>query len=305
MDDTTHIREASKAAAPIVSVVIPSYDSAKYACRAVRSVLEQAIRDVEVVLVDDGSEAGCGAILDELAFDPRVCLVRNPHNLGNCAARRRGWEVARGRFVAFLDDDDRHRPHYLETCLALFARRPELGCLYSRYEQCDSDGKHRRVRPERGYHGNIFAREVSKGSVKTSTLMVRRECLRSLTDLFEHFKATGEYEMILRLALAEQFGFIEEPLVDVLDRPDSVSKDHSRRHFNRIEVLQKLLRVHPRNDPSGRNALRRKLAFYYAKAGRRAARAGRMDEARTLHFKGVAQRPTVRGLRDSIRSLFY
>lgn len=289
---------------PLVSVVIPSFDSAAWAREAVASVLRQTVDDVEILLVDDGSGCEDAVRLAELARHPEVRLIRNDTNLGNCAARRRGWSAARGRFVALLDDDDRYLPHHLETCLKIFREHPDVGAVYSRYVERRPDGSGGRLRPEHGYDGRIFEREVAKGSVKTSTLIFRRELLAGLDDLIEGSRTTGEYEAILRLAWQTRFAFVPEPLVEVFDRPDSVSKDTSRRHLNRARVLERLLEQRPDASAEARRAVTRKLSRYLGKAAREAARTGCGAEARRLSRQGLRYRVSARTLTEFVRHLF-
>lgn len=108
--------------APLFSVVIPVYNRAGPLRAALRSVLEQTCQDFEIVVVDDGSRDNPAAAVIALG-DPRIRFERQD-NQGASAARNRGIDLARGRYVAFLDSDDRFLPRHLETMAALLANRP-------------------------------------------------------------------------------------------------------------------------------------------------------------------------------------
>lgn len=91
---------------PTLSVIIPVYKVENYLERCVKSVLNQDYRDFEVILVDDGSPDRCPQICDDLAVsDERITVVHKP-NGGLSSARNKGVEVARGKYLAFLDSDD-------------------------------------------------------------------------------------------------------------------------------------------------------------------------------------------------------
>ena len=91
---------------PFLSVIIPVYKVEKYLNRCVDSVLNQNFKDVEVILVDDGSPDGCPAICDEYAQkDDRVKVIHKK-NGGLSSARNAGIEIAQGEYLAFLDSDD-------------------------------------------------------------------------------------------------------------------------------------------------------------------------------------------------------
>jgi glycosyltransferase involved in cell wall biosynthesis len=96
---------------PLFSVVIPVYNRARSLGIALRSVLQQTEQDFEIIVVDDGSNDQPEQIV-EAAGDPRIRFVRQ-ENRGGSAARNAGIDRARGRFVAFLDSDDRFLPHHL------------------------------------------------------------------------------------------------------------------------------------------------------------------------------------------------
>lgn len=285
---------------PLVSVVIPSHDTAHLARGAVESVLRQTMPDWEVVLVDDGSGSESAAALDALARRDRVRLLRQ-ESRGPMPARRLGWEHSRGELIAFLDDDDRYDPHYLERCTAALRERSEAGAVYTAYHFVTPSGERIRRLPGVGHSGWIFAQEVRKGRVKMSTLMVRRRCLLELPDLAD-FRTSSEYDLVLRLCHRHPFRYVDAALVDVVDRPGSASKDRSRRHRNRAAILENLLRTLPDLEPAERRALRDKIAKYYVKAGEHDARAGRQREARDLFRRSLATRFTARGLRSYLRS---
>lgn len=90
--------------APRVAVVIPAYDRERWIGDAIRSVLDQDVPGVEVVVVDDGSRDGTAGVVEAFG-DPRVRLVRQA-NAGPAAARNRGVEASRAPYVTFLDSDD-------------------------------------------------------------------------------------------------------------------------------------------------------------------------------------------------------
>jgi glycosyltransferase involved in cell wall biosynthesis len=103
-----------------VSIVIPTRNRWNVLPRALDSALSQEAVSVEVIVVDDGSDSAVESIpqLD----DPRVKFVRHPQRRGVAAARNSGIEVASGRWLAFLDDDDLWAPHRLRSILDALAR---------------------------------------------------------------------------------------------------------------------------------------------------------------------------------------
>jgi len=107
---------------PAVSVIVPFYNVEDYLAECLDSILKQGFTDFEVLLVDDGSPDGSRAIAEQyVAQDPRVRLLTRP-NGGLGAARNTGIRAARGRYLSFVDSDDRLAPGGLQT-LVESARR--------------------------------------------------------------------------------------------------------------------------------------------------------------------------------------
>lgn len=113
---------------PLISVIIPAYNTAPYLPRCLDSVLCQTLPDFELILIDDGSTDGTGAIADRYAATDSRVRVIHKENGGVSSARNRGSDVARGQFITFVDSDDTVRPTYLEK---LHAALCETGAAIS------------------------------------------------------------------------------------------------------------------------------------------------------------------------------
>ena len=90
----------------LISVIVPVYNVEKYLNKCVYSILNQSYRDLEIILVDDGSTDSSGRICDELSkLDPRI-LVVHKNNGGLSDARNAGMKIANGNYISFIDSDD-------------------------------------------------------------------------------------------------------------------------------------------------------------------------------------------------------
>ena len=112
----------------LVSCVVPTFNAARYLPQALASILDQTHRDLEVVIVDDGSEDDTLAIA--AAAGSRVRVVRH-NRLGPAATRNRGVQEAQGAFLAFLDPDDFWQPDKLELQFRRFQEDPALDLCVS------------------------------------------------------------------------------------------------------------------------------------------------------------------------------
>jgi len=124
---------------PLVSVIIPCYKQGHFLAEAVQSVLGQTVIDLECIVVNDGSPDTTREVATRLASgDPRVRYMEQV-NRGLAAARNRGLEEARGRFIQFLDADDVIAPDKLRIQTDILGGQPRWAIAYSDYRFCPSD----------------------------------------------------------------------------------------------------------------------------------------------------------------------
>lgn len=98
-----------------VSVIMPVYNSGEYLKTAVESILNQSLREIELILVDDGSTDGSSERCDEYAAKDSRVVVIHQKNGGICNARNAALKIARGEYIGFSDHDDEYLPGYIET----------------------------------------------------------------------------------------------------------------------------------------------------------------------------------------------
>lgn len=126
---------------------MPTYNRVRTLPRALASVLSQDFSDLELLVVDDGSEDDTTQLLAGVA-DPRLRCLRWERNLGIGAARQEGVAQSRGELIAFLDSDDVWKPGKLAKVVSALDRHPELDLVFSDHE----DINYIRARSERGFH---------------------------------------------------------------------------------------------------------------------------------------------------------
>ena len=195
-------------AQPLVSAIIPTCRRPALAARAVRSALEQTLQDIEVVVAPACPDTALGEELLAIA-DPRLRILA-PAKLGASAARNRGVRESRGRWVAFLDDDDEWLPPKLERQTAVAARsqqpRPVISCrMLARWGGGGLVWPRRLPEAGEPIGDYLFRRRTlfgGGGFVQTSTLLAPRELLLELP-FREDLRTAEDLDWVLR---AEQAG---------------------------------------------------------------------------------------------------
>lgn len=133
---------------PLVSIVVIGYRAETTIAAAVRSALAQTLREIEVVVVDDGSDDGTRAVVAGIrreTGDGRLVIAPEAPNAGPSAARNRGLALARGTWIAFLDSDDVYEPGFAETMLAAARQDARTQMVVCSHTIVQVDGS-RRVR---------------------------------------------------------------------------------------------------------------------------------------------------------------
>lgn len=130
------IAQAQVAEGPLISVVLPTRDRCELLARAIASVKAQTYSGWELLVIDDGSSDGTAQML-AADGDERVCSFRASAG-GVCAARNVALEHARGKLIAYLDDDNTMHPQWLKSVAWAFAQRPDTKVLYGGFMVDDS-----------------------------------------------------------------------------------------------------------------------------------------------------------------------
>lgn len=254
---------------PLVSVVIPTYQRAELLDEAVRSVLAQTHRELEVLVEDDGSTDGSGERLARLD-DPRISYRCAP-NVGRPGpVRNRGIARAGGPLVAFLDSDDVWEPAKLERQVAALEAHPELVAV-----SCDASWLPRRGKTVLQLGADLrpsFAELLAENVVLTSGALVRREALVAVGAFDEDPSVQVEdFDLWLRLLRARDRSILvlREPLFRYRASADGY-QPHGRRELEAIrrvaekhvdfrpELVREVLATRERNLRQGelREALR-------------------------------------------------
>ena len=194
---------------PKISVIIPTYNRQDIVSKAVRSVLNQTERDLEVIVVDDGSTDNTRAVIENLA-DARINYFYKT-NGGPASARNFGLSRAGGQYVAFLDHDDLWPENYLEVMLSHLENNAEFGVVYSPITVVYPDG--RKVKSYKrpfGKSGRLTQDLFKKSFVWTSAALIRKSVLENFWYDESLNRSYEDSDFFLRLSTRTQFLFVED-----------------------------------------------------------------------------------------------
>ena len=284
---------------PMVTVVIPCYNSLRYIAETMETVLQQTYRDFEVLVVNDGSTDGTAEWVKALSDrEPQVRMVSQV-NQGLAGARCTGVTNARGKYVAFIDDDDLWELTKLEKQVNSLENNPQAGLCYTWTALADSEGKPTGRVIASNAEGNVWQAMTEMNIVCCgSTPMIRRSCFDDLGLFDRQVSPSDDWDMWWRIAAKYQFTVIKEPLILYRQHPHNSSKkcDHmlatSRILIERNFANAPIELLHLRN---------RSYGCIYLYLGWRAIENNNYQQAEEFRHQAIAHRPQLAYSAKSIR----
>jgi len=249
---------------PLVSVIVPTYNSGKYIKETLESVFSQTYSNIEVIVVDDGSADDTKEVLE-----PYMRQIKYIHkgNGGPASARNRGIREASGEFIAFLDADDLWLPGKLRTQVNFFNQNNgQTGLVHTNVIKMYGDG-FTKIKLKGDYCAKGPYSLFMGNFITNSSVLVRRQCFEAL-GYFDESKdliANEDYDMWLRISSKYEIGYIDEPLVIYRFHSQGISRDPDRAYPGEKKVVEKALRNFGKDYPDViRSYKRRRSGLFFS-----------------------------------------
>jgi glycosyltransferase involved in cell wall biosynthesis len=207
----------------LVSVIIPTYNREVYLSEAIQSVVRQSYTNIEIIVVDDGSNINYAQkICDKF----ENCFYFYKVNGGLSSARNYGIRKSKGNFIAFLDDDDFWREDKIEKQLLLLEKYPDIDCIHSSAMIVDDDGNSSGIiigASSKNAHkrsGYVFWNAIGGWAVKSPTPLIRKKVFQKDLMFDESIKVGEDIDFYHRMFFRHKVLYIDEPLAFYRDHQD-------------------------------------------------------------------------------------
>jgi hypothetical protein len=272
---------------PKVSVIIPTYNSEKYICKAIDSVLMQTYKDFEIIVIDDGSSDNTKDILSK--YNGKIRYLYED-NKGASAARNLGIKESRGEYVAFLDADDIWLADKLKLQVDAINTDPQIALVCTDAESFNEQGivkttffttadpdrllkrgyyiRHkiaqRKINDLYQFKGNFYKELISRNFILTSSVLMRKTCFDKIGYFNSEFHVTQDYDLWLRAAMHFPFLYINKVTFRYRLRDDSLSGKLSIREYTYLKQCGKILERHLEDCPASyKKTIKRLISEHY------------------------------------------
>lgn len=214
---------------PIVSVIIPTYKRTDYLKLTLQSIQNQTFKDFEIIVVDDGTPNEENFFLCQ-TFE-KVKYIKIENSRGPAKPRNVGIREAKGKYIAFVDDDDLWLPSKLEKQVAVLDNNPDFGLVHCCCQIIDENGIDKKEiigRPGSPdvKHGDVSMRMMGNWTIMMPTPLVRKSIIEKVGFFNEEIPpAFEDIEYWTRCSFFTSFNYIDEPLVHYRVHTNNISTD--------------------------------------------------------------------------------
>ncbi len=225
-----------------ISVVIPTYNRVDFLREAIESVLAQTFKDIELIVVDDGSSDGTQELV--ASYKGMIRYIRQ-QNSGPSAARNNGIKNAIGRYIAFLDSDDIWLPEMLSKQVSMFTENPTAGLVATGYRLINT--VHELAEPvimnkdelADARNGNLYMNFFA-----TSSVMVNKVCFDKVGMFNETLNFAEDWDMWIRILQRYSFVYLPEVLMHYRVHAAKISATSLQEN---IKSWQRVIKMHSSN----------------------------------------------------------
>lgn len=209
----------------LITVIIPTYNREKTIIRSIESVLKQTYKNFEIIIVDDNSTDNTAEkIKNYINKYSNIKYIKHSINKGGSAARNTGANMAKGKYLAFLDSDDEWLERKLEKQVIEFEKNDKVALVYTSFRVLDEkSGNIIRIHKNTKYDDILIKLLYRNVIGTTSSILVKKECFDEVNGFNENFLSCQDLELYIKLALKYEFGCVEDILLNYYVHNKSIS----------------------------------------------------------------------------------
>ena len=304
----------------MVSVILPTYNRAHFIPYAIQSVLDQTYKDIELIVINDGSTDETEKVIKPYLKD--IIYIYQQNN-GSGKARNQGIKAAKGEYIAFIDDDDFWLPWKLELQMELFNKHKELGIICTNFstfnekEECPSSikeyfGLFKRTKLDFDtifkqkknitfkknnlyfYWGNIFPTLIQGSLIHQVSILTKKSILEEIGLYNESLSDNEDYDVCLKIGEKFEIGFADIDTVKIRLSAKTRSNDESTRiRFweNNLQIISKAIKDSNKKELLDKKSIDNRFVQIYQKIAYYSLSDGDFKKSRYYLMKIIKNAP--------------
>jgi glycosyltransferase involved in cell wall biosynthesis len=286
--------------AKLISVVLPTHNRKYLLKRAISSVINQTFKNIEIIIVDDGSTDGTQEDYSNEYMGVKYIRIDPPK--GGNFARNTGIANARGDFIAFLDDDDEWLPAKLEKQLALFERDGSVGLVYTGVEVLHGTKTSYCIKPK--LKGDLSKLILTFNYIgTTSSVMIRKAVFDDVGKFDTDMPQLQDYDLWIRVCQKYKIDFVPESLVKYYIHNDGSQVTSSlSKNQKAIEIIDEKYADLIEALSSGEQ--KKRFCQRYNAMGKRLLNSGDRSGSRRYFFRSFLAYPNLVSVKFYVASFF-
>lgn len=228
---------------PLVSIITPIYNGEKYLAKTIDSVLAQSYENFELIIINDGSTDQSKAVVKHYLKDPRIHYFEQK-NAGVANARNAGIKIAKGDFIALIDQDDIWLTHKLQHQVDYLLNHPDCALVHSQIQFIDATDE---ILPTPDWNwvvetsGHSLEALFLHNRIATFTALIRKSALEDVGIFRETFAPSDDWDLWLRIARKYELGFIPDICGYYRLHENNESKNLQRMQLAEVSVIENFI----------------------------------------------------------------
>ncbi|WP_291142712.1 glycosyltransferase [Flavobacterium sp. UBA7680] len=214
---------------PLVSIIVPTYDRTEFLKLTIESIINQTYKNLEIIVIDDGTPNDKNLLLCQTFKEVKYIKIENSG--GPAKPRNTGINLAKGKYIAFIDDDDLWLPNKIETQVNILEQNPEFGLIHGCCQVINENGiLQSQIAGRPGSidvkHGNVSMKMMGNWTLMTPSVLLNKSIVDKVGLFNEKMPSAGEdAEYWIRCSFFTKFYYVDEPLVQYRVHNNNISTE--------------------------------------------------------------------------------
>lgn len=230
---------------PLVSIIIPTYNRPHMISNAIKSVLEQTYKNIEIIVVDDNNPNSKSRMdtekeMSNFINNPKIKYLKLSKNLGGALARNKGASIANGKYICFLDDDDIYIADKIELQVKTFLKSDyNLAVVGGFANVIDNTGTVKRIEKTL-LKGDVFKYQLAKNICTTSIAMIKKDVFDKVGG-FEKMPSSQEHMLFIKIfAENPYYDYVSKVVVNIIHHEEERISTNSNKPLGALKLMEKV-----------------------------------------------------------------